>query len=428
MNLLCVGLNHQSAPVELLEAVSLAGERLQDFVRGMRDVSGVREVVGLSTCNRTEFYLAVDDSIAARTALLNRLAEGDHCGGGVAVEIETHSYTYRGEAAARHLFRVVAGIDSLVVGESEILGQVRRAFEVGLAAGSVGGTLNLLMSRAISFGRRVRETTNISRGNVSVASIAHRLVRQTQGDLSTKTLLVIGAGETARTAARHFRDEGIGTIYILNRTAAHSEALAGELGGRTLPLERLESGIELADIVVCAVGAPHHIITFEGVCDIMARRVERPLTLVDLSMPRNVDPAASHVDDVQLFSLDTLEAIAAENRAQRQEEIALVERLVEAETADFLRRTQSAGTGLLIKALRRRVEATRKEHLAKHGGAPGTKEMERLDLFSSSLLRSVLHDLTMNIRSIETDTEEGARAFNLVRQLFNIAPDDLNSD
>jgi glutamyl-tRNA reductase len=417
----CFGLDYQNAPLPLLEEASVSGESLLGLLREIKDMGAVREVAGLSTCNRTEFYVVAQDASHAREVIFQRLEAQRRSG--LATELHTHSYSHRNESAALHLFRVAAGVESLVVGESEILGQVRRAHESGLNAGTVGGTLNMLLSRAIGFGRRVRSETNISRGNVSVASIAHRLAREQVSGLANKTLLVIGAGETARAAARHFVDEGIGQLYVLNRTAAHSEAIAGELGGRTLPLDRLETGLEVADVVVCAVGAPHYIITPSGMADIMARRSDRPMFLVDISMPRNVDPACGTLDGVRVCALEQLEAIATENRLQRQGEVALIERMAEDEARDFQRATHSNEATAVLAALRRHVDEIRRQQIARYGTDWTPEERERIERFSDTLLRSVLHDMTMNVRSLDVNSEEGRESLDLMRKLFSIPAD-----
>lgn len=409
--------------MSLLEAASISGEDLLGLLREVKDSGLAREIAGLSTCNRTEFYVVTKDAARTREAIFARLEARRQAG--LAKELHSHSYSHRNEAAARHLLRVAAGIESLVVGEAEILGQVRRAYESGLNAGTIGGTLNMLLSRAIGFGRRVRSETNISRGNVSVASIAHRMAREQVADLGSKTLLVIGAGETARAAARHFVDEGIGQLYILNRTAAHSEAIAEELGGRSLPLDRLESGLELADVVVCAVGAPHYIITPNGVADIIARRSERPLFLIDISIPRNVDPACSQLEGVSVCALEQLEAIASENRLQRQGEVALVAGMVEEEAREFLRSRHSGEATAMVTVLRRHVEEIRQQQIARYGADWTPEERERIERFSDSLLRSVLHDLTQNVRSLDLESEEGRQSLDLVKKLFAIPVDVL---
>jgi glutamyl-tRNA reductase len=423
VNLFCFGLDYQNAPMALLEEASLAQERLVLFLRSVAQHGCIREIFGLSTCNRTEFYVITTEPSAAKEAIIAELAACKSI-----VDVDRYRYclfTHRHETAVTHLMRVSAGIESLVVGETEILGQIRRAQEGAQLAGTLGAQLGLLLNRALAFGRRVRSETNISRGNVSVASVAHRLARQEIEALGGKTLLVIGAGETARTSARHFVDEGVGQLYVLNRTAAHSEAIASELGGRTLPLDRLETGLELADVVVCAVGAPHYIITPGGIADIMARRDDRPLFLIDISMPRNIDPECGSIEGVRLCALEQLEAIAAENRQQREGEVAQVSAMVEAEVAAYLRLTHATEAGLLVTAIRRQMEEIRQQQLARYGAEWSPEERERMERFSATLTRSMLHDLTANIRAMELVSEDDQEALEVVRRLFNVPLDVL---
>ena len=421
MSLVCFGLNHQSAPLTLLERVSFSSTQMQNFLQHLREQDEFEEIAGISTCNRTEFYYVARDSAAAQARLMQSI-ETFRERGTLRTEIHGHSYTLRNDRAANHLFRVAAGVDSLIVGEAQILGQIRRAYEQAMTAGTVGGMLNQLMLRALTFGRRVRTETNIGRGNVSVASVAHRLALQAMPQMAEKTLLVLGAGETAQVAARLFVGEGIGQLYVLNRTQENAQALAGELGGQSLPLDRFESGIELADVIVCAVGAPHYIITANGLSQIMARRDDRPMLLIDLSIPRNIDPDCGKVEGVKVLALEDLEAIAAENRANRAGEIRIIEELIEKETSNFVRWTQSTETGKLITAIRRQAEEIRQQQLARYCRNLPEDQKEQIVRFTDSLLRSVLHDVTKNIRSIDLETEAGLREFDLVCRLFNVSP------
>lgn len=416
MSIVCVGFNHQSAPIEVLEKISLSPERTNAALRELAPGGTIQEAAALSTCNRTEFYLVTADEAAARRAVMEYMAAHSRLGGDVA----GYSYTHANERAARHLFRVAAGIDSMIVGESEILGQIRRAYELAVEAGCVGGMLNTLMLRALGFGRRVRTETAIGKGNLSVASVSVKLAQQVFPDLSEKNLLVLGAGQTAQLAARHFLAVGVGRFMVCNRTEANAAAILREGQGEFFTVDRMQSAVEACDVLVCAVGAPHIIITREGVDRIMHERGGRPLVLIDLSMPRNVDIACGEIDGVHVYTIDNIEAIAGENRQQRQAEIALVEELIDRETRNFTRMIQSADTGRLITMIRRRVEETRQAHIERHGRNWSESERAQYDRFSDSLLRSVLHDLTTNMRAIDPDTEQGAREFDIVRRLFQL--------
>lgn len=423
MSIVCFGVSHHSAPLGLLEKLSFSNDQMAAFLGELRAAGQIGEVAGLSTCNRTEFYLASRDHQGARRALLERLTAARR--GSSLEELQEFSYTHRNEPAVGHLLRVAAGVDSLIVGEAQILGQLRRSYELALNAGSIGGMLNSLLLRALGFGRRVRLETGIGRGSVSFGSIALRLASAQFADLSTRRLLVMGAGETAQLAARAFVKEGIGGLGILNRTVESAREFAGELGGEALSMEQMESAIESADVIVCAVGAPHYIMTADGLRRIVVRRASRPLLVIDLSMPRNVEPAAAEVPGVVLHSLESLEMIAEENRQQRQSEVALVEIMIASETADFMRSAQSSCAGKLATAIRRRAEEARRARLERYCRDLPEAERERIARFSDSLLRSVLHDVTLNIRSIDVDSESGARDFETLCRLFNVTRQEL---
>lgn len=419
MSLVCFGLNNQSAPVSLLEKVSFSAAQMGEVLQDIRREPRIREVAGLSTCNRTEFYAVGRDPQQTRGLLIDTISR--HRGLGERAMLHEHSYTHREESTARHLFRVAAGVDSLIIGEAQILGQIKRAHELALNVGTVGGTLNGLMHRAIEFGRKVRIQTNIGRGNVSVASVSLRLAQQAFPDLTERTLLVIGAGETARLSAQHFVKEGIGKLVILDRTLANARAITERLGGEVLGVDGLTTGLESADIVVCAVGAPHHIITREGLAALMERRAGRALVLVDLSMPRNIEAAVCELPGVTLHALESLQAIASENRHQRESEIVQVEALIEQETEEFVKAAQGAEAARLVAAIRRRVDETRLAHMDRYCSKLPDDERERIAKFSDSLLRAVLHDLTSHVRSLDTATEEGSRELEIVRALFKMS-------
>jgi len=420
MTILCVGLNHESAPLPVLEAANLPQDRMASFLREFRTSDEVQEIAGLSTCNRTEFYLVAEESRRVREELLGRFQEQSQSG-----ELKDFSYTHRNDQAARHLFRVAAGIDSLIVGESQILGQLRHAYELAMESGCIGGMLNSLMVRAISFGRRVRTLTEIGKGNVSVASVAVKAAQEVFPDLCGKRLLVIGAGETARLASEHFRKQGLGDIAVTNRTEERAGIMARSLGGRVVPLDRMQSAVEESDIVLCAAGAPHYILTRSGLKPMLAQRRGRPMVLIDLSMPRNIDPLCGDLEGVRLTSLEDLEAIADENRGQRVSEITQVESMIDRETVNFMRWTQTTESSRLIAMLRRRAEETRREHMRRHGKHLSPEARDEVSKFSDSLMRSVLHDLTLSIRGLDTETEEGRRQFEMACRLFNIDPNDL---
>lgn len=422
MSLLCIGLNHQSAPVSVLEKASCSGETLGCLLSRLKLHPAIREIAGLSTCNRTEFFAVARELGEGREVIFDELARA---GKGTAKALKSYSYTHRNEMAARHLFRVAAGVDSLVVGEAQILGQLRKSYEMALELGTAGGMLNALMMRAISFGRKVRTTTEIGRGNVSTVSVAVNMALAEYHSLSDKVLLVIGAGEIARMVTRHLQKLEVGELLIANRTCATAEEVLMDHPGRFIPIERLQSALEEADLVVCAVGAPHHIVTKDGLAGIMPARRGRRLMLVDLSMPRNVDPKVAELENVRLIGLEHLEAVAQENKNRRKNEISQIEEMVDRETGNFMKLNHTTETGRLVLALRRQAEAVRQHHLRRYGKHFPEETREELSKFTDSLLRSILHDITVNIRDIDAEKPAGRQELELLRKLLNVEPGEL---
>ncbi|MCC6546538.1 glutamyl-tRNA reductase [Candidatus Sumerlaeota bacterium] len=426
MSLVCLGMNHHSAPLAMLETVSFNGGEMKEALGGLRKKSAAKELVGLSTCNRTEFYFVSSDVRAAQEGLLERVCALRPAASWDA--LRAHTYVHKNERAARHLFRVAAGVDSLMIGEAQILGQLRRSYEMAVEEGCVGGLLNTLMIQAISFGRRVRVETDIGKGNVSVASIALKIVSDHARSLERKSLLILGAGEAAQLAARQFVKDGIGKLVVLNRTVAHARALGEELGGEVLGVDSLHEALREADFVVCTTAAPDYLVRVDAVRRAQQSRGGRPLVMIDLSMPRNLEPGCGEVEGVRLYALENLEEIANENKRQRRTEIAVVERMAVNETNSFMRWVQSVDTKRLIAVIRRRAQEQRVKQLDRHGRKIEGAEKERIAKFSDSLLRSVLHDVTKNIKSLNLDSETSLKEFEIICRLFNVTRADLEQE
>ncbi len=414
--LVCLGLSHRTAPISLREQVSPGRDRVEEYLDSLSGENGVEEVAILSTCNRLEFYLSATDPEGACEALLDWLAAAT--GPDRLPALHKGSYIHLDSDAAGHLFRVAAGVESLIVGEAQILGQVRKAAETARALGTMGEHLGPLFQRAISFGRRVRTETAIGRGNVSVASAACRSAAKRLGPLAGKELLIVGSGETAQLAGRHFVKEGVGRVRVLNRTMANARALAGELGGEAVPMDNLQSAIDSADVAVCAVGAPHFILTAEGLARTMRRRPGRPLFLIDLSMPRNIEPEAAHLHGVTLCTIEHLEEIADGNRASRESEVLHIEKLVKKETRKYLRWAASSGQNQLVTTLRRRIATIESQALDRHLRKADPEVREQVARFTGSVLRAVFHDATEYIRQLDPETESGRRHMETIRRLF----------
>ncbi|MDT7897045.1 MAG: glutamyl-tRNA reductase [Armatimonadota bacterium] len=330
MHLLVVGTNHKVAPVEVREKVAFAEERLPDAYEHFRRRSD-GEVVLLSTCNRSEIYLATAMPLSERQ-VVRWWAEFF---GMDADEIEGRFYAYRDREVARHLFRVACGLDSMMLGETQILGQVKEALEVAEQLAAVGTYLGELFRRAIKIGKRARTETGISKGAMSVGGAAVELARRIFADLRTCTVLLVGAGKMGADTARALVQAGAKSLLVCNRTLSRAQELAQKLGGQVVPFERLTEQLSHADIVIASTSAPNFVLTRPMVAEAMRQRRYRPLFLVDIAVPRNIEPSVGDLDSVFLFDIDDLEQVVREYLEERRKEVPKVEALIDAELRHF---------------------------------------------------------------------------------------------
>ena len=425
MSVFCFGMSHRTASLAHLESFALSAEEKEGVLRSLRSHELLHESVVLSTCNRTEYYFVAEELAPAHEALLGLIRQA---GGTITDDSLTQTYLHRGQTAVRHLYRVASGIESMIVGEREILGQLRTAFDESAEARAAGPQLTYLFTKSLSFGRRVREETNISRGNISVSSVGVNIAAKVFADLSRKTVLVVGAGETARLTVQHLRARGIGGLLVANRTHERAVEVAEAFNGDVVPFNDLAEAIARADIVVCATGSKEHLLKYDMVLPVVKRDSGRTRVFLDLSMPRNIDPKIGELDQVFTYGMDDLEDIARGNRTRRESEIQRVEELLEAEAERFRQWQHKQDAARLAGALRRRVEEIRTDHLERHGRHLEEEEMDRLNKFTDSLLRSVLHDLTKNIRSIDMESEVGMKEYELIQRLFNLRSDEQEDE
>jgi glutamyl-tRNA reductase len=359
MRLLAVGLSHRTAPVELRESVDFGRSGLDTALHALGAHGGSQEAVVLSTCNRAEIY-AVGESDAAGDALRRFFCDYHKVDSSRLAE---HLYCHRGIDAARHLFRVAAGLDSLVVGEPQILGQVKAAYATASELQFTGTVTHRLFHTAFAVGKRVRSETGLGEGAVSVSYAAIELARKIFGDLAGRNVLILGAGEMAELTGVHLRAQGVNQITIASRTLATAEALARQLEGRAVPWSELRPALAPADIVVTATGATEPVLTRALVEDAMRSRRSRPLFVIDIAVPRDVEPAVGNLDQVFLYHMDDLQTIVKENLARRSSELTSAESIVDEEVARFASWLQSREIVPTIVALRQRFEQVRQGEL-----------------------------------------------------------------
>src|SRR5882724_10112546 len=333
MHLLLVGISHRSAPVDLRERVDFQARGVADALAALAARGSTREAVVVSTCNRAELYVACDEALATRADLLKFLSEFN---GVAAAEIAPHVYDVTDLEVARHLFRVAAGLDSLVVGEPQVLGQVKDAHTVATDAHTAGPILNRLFHASFAVGKRVRTETGLGSGAVSVSFAAVALARKIFGDIAGRAVAVIGAGEMGKLTALHMKSQGVHTVTIMSRTMAHAARTAEAIGGASAaPWDELDASISASDIVITATGAAAPILTKAHIEAVMRQRRSRPLFVIDIALPRDVEAAAGEIEQVFLYNIDDLQATVQENLARRASEVERAEAIVAEETGKF---------------------------------------------------------------------------------------------
>jgi len=410
----CVGLNHRTAPLPEREKLAFSPEELPAALTTLRDEFG--GAVVLSTCNRTELYVTTDGDVSQAERLLDALAA---CKGARVHPRMTYFLAH--DEAARHLFRVAAGVDSMVLGESQILGQVRDAMSAATEAGSLNGVLSRLLHSAIRVGKRARSQTDIGRYSVSVSSAAVALARKTVGALEHRTVLVISAGSTGELAARSLAESGAARILVTNRTAQRASSLASEIGGQAVPFSRLPWALAESDIIISGTGSDQFVLGPELIAPAVANRNGRELVLIDIAVPRDVDPAVRDLPRVRLFDIDDIQAVSRANMRGRRREVLRVEAHVEDELDDFMNWWRSIDVLPVIAALRERAEDVRRRELERTlRGLPDIDDEHRarIEAMSRAIIKKMLD---RPIARLKDDANTGAYV-EALRDLFGVRP------
>ena len=419
MRITLIGLNHKSAPLEVREQVSFSKSQLEEALPMLKDRVG--ESIILSTCNRSEFYAVGENP--ARIAEQVRLFIADYHG--ISAEtISAHLYEYTDADAVRHLLRVASGLDSMIIGESQILGQVRDSLSAASDAQSVQTSLLGLFHAAVRTGRRVRDETDVGRNALSVSYAGVQLAQRTLGTLRGRRALLIGAGEAGQLVAKALRTVGIADLMIANRTLARAEDLTQSLGGRAIPFSEIESALGEADIVISATDSPEFVITTEMASSAVNGRGEAPLFLFDLAVPRDVDPQVADLPGLRLFNIDDLFSIAEENLQGRKLAALDAEAIVEDELVRFMAWWDSLDAVPIIKTLRQQAEELRKRELERAlRKIPdlSLEQREVMDALTTSIVNKLLHDPIASLKQ-QTDKSQLQAARDLFR-LWDDSPE-----
>ncbi len=416
MTLWVLGLNHQTAPVELRERLAFNADALPGALASLRALPGVEEAALLSTCNRTELYAVAPDS----TALTGWL---DHHG----QDVEAYLYRHHGAEAVRHLFRVATGLDSMVLGEPQILGQVKDAWATARSEHALGHQLDRLFQQTFSVAKRARTDTRIGANPVSVASTAVRLAQNAFARLSESTVLLVGAGETVELAAKHLSEGKVQRLLIANRTLAHAQALASRHGGYALPLAELDRHLAEADVVFSATASREPVIVRPQIEQALRARRRKPMLLFDLAVPRDIEAGVAELDDAYLYTVDDLERAVEDNRRGRREAAEAAEAIIDLQVARYVETVQASGRQEPIKLLRAHGESARDEVLAKarHLLDSGKSADEVLGFLANTLTNRLLHAPTVALR--EAALHGDGELARTVEKLF-VARDDAGHE
>ena len=419
MNIIVVGLSHKTATVEIREKVAFSPNQMQKPLAELIGLDGIIEGVIVSTCNRVEIYATTRD-IAGGISRIKRFLADYHR---ISLEsLEQHLYNYHSEAAIRHVFRVASSLDSMVVGEPQILGQIKTSYGYAAEYKSSGIILNRFLHKAFSVAKRVRTETKIASSAVSVAFAAVELAKKILGDMSDKTVMLIGAGEMCELAAKHFLNSGARGVMVTNRTFERAEKLAEEFGGEAVRFEELFEHLHRADIVLSSTGAPHCIIGPKDAEDVIKRRRFKPVFFIDIAVPRDIDPRVDDVENAYLFTVDHLQEIVQANLAQRNLEAEKAEEIINQEIGQFHKWLSTLEVTPTIVALRTRFDEIRKAELEKT--LSGWKDLpsdaeKRLEALTMAMMNKLLHAPT----SVLKTAGQGGRVdlyVDALRQLFEL--------
>ena len=419
--LIALGISHKTAPVALRERLAFTEAEASEFALAATQTPEVREAVVISTCNRTELYAVVGDPVAGETDLLGLLAARARMR---LTELTDAIYSPRNCDAARHLYHVTAGLDSMILGEAEIQGQVRRAHEGAMQAGATGPLTNRLFAAALTTGKRVRTETSVGSSRVSVPSVAVDLALGLLGTLGQRHVVILGAGETSELMARALSEQGADTIFLANRHANRALSLAQRVGGTVVGLDALPDQLLLADIALCSTSSPEPIVGREELEVVMEARGGRPLLLIDIAVPRDVDPACAELDGVTLYDIDDLQASVERNMSIREEELPHAIDIVEQEIHRFARWLGQLDALPTVTALREHGTEIADQVLAENAGrweSASPRDLARIDAIARAITSRLLHEPTIKLRSLSGD--RGHASLEIVRELFGLRED-----
>lgn len=422
MNFCLVGLSHKTAPVEVREKLAIAEERLAEALRAVGALPDISEAFILSTCNRVEILARAKTDDGNLAPALTEFLAAWH--GRRLAEIESYLYEHRQRDAIRHLFRVASSLDSMVVGESQILGQVKTAYAVARAAGTLGGMLEEVLTRSFAVAKRIRTETGIAASAVSVSYAAVELAKKIFGSLEGKKILLVGAGKMSELAAKHLLHSGAAGIFVTNRTPERARELAALLQGRAVPFEQLFEYATQCDILISSTGAPHFILQKADAQRLLAERKNRPIFLIDIAVPRDIDPETNKLDNLFLYDIDDLQQVVNANLKERLREAQRGEQIAEQEVEKVLQRLKTLDVVPTIVDLQAHLEEIRRQEMARLASRfrdLPPEHQDALEELTRGMVNKILHAPITHLKHL-AQQPDGLKLAETVRRIFNLKP------
>ena len=417
MNFIVIGVNHQTAPVEVREQFAIPEGRLPEAIKELATYPGIEEGMIISTCNRVELLARTLNGTADMQGVMQKLYGFDPG------PYRKHLYEHRERDAVRHVFRVASSLDSMVVGEPQILGQVKEAYATARAVGAVNSQLDALLTRAFAVAKRVRSETAIATSAVSVASVAVELAKKIFGNLQGKSVYLVGAGKMCELSARHLLAHGAKQIFVANRTYERAVALAKKFSGQAIPFEQLYDTVPNADIVISSTGAPHAIFNKEHGEKFLHRRKNRPMFFIDIAVPRDIDPGMDKLDGIFVYDIDDLQQVVSSHVADRKTEADRAEAIVQLEVEKFQSRLQTLDVVPTIVSLQEHLETVRQAEIDRVRGRLGSLSPEQelaVEALTRGIINKIMHTPITTLKTVARESTEVTTVIDLVRKLFGL--------
>ncbi|NMA01596.1 MAG: glutamyl-tRNA reductase [Clostridia bacterium] len=421
MFIVVLGINHKTAPVEIRETLAMSKTQINRHSTQLKNLPGVEGIVILSTCNRTEFYIATEELTLGKNSLITFVANYGKC---TTEELVKYIYLKESKNAVEHLFRVSSGLDSMILGESQILGQVQTAYEYSLEFKLSNSVLNTLFQQAISVGKRVRTETLIDRQSLSISSVAVDFAKELFGKLEGRSVLILGAGETSELTARYLLDNGISSVIVANRTYERAYNLAQELGGKAIRLDDFSQYLKDADIVISCTAAPKYIVEVEDLQPIIDLRINKPILFIDIAVPRDINPQVRCFENVSLYDVDDLQSVVQKNLDERRREAIQAQIIVEEEIKKFFQWLDSLFVVPTITLLKEKANYIKEKELLRamrRISKLTDKDRKAIEILANSIVNQLLHE---PIAELKRSSQNGKAPIyaEAIQTLFNLVP------